>query len=376
MSIGPDLSYFTVMDIVFKLQGDHQSLQATALPLIQHPRLQKSWSISRKFSGAYWYGFEWSPDSRYLAFTDLEDETEYLTMVFTCIYEVQLVQGNLTLKLVNSDFRAAGWAGRICNLQFHPTMSYLIFRLSQKIFIWAFTQSKNPIASLNIYLLCIEDSSPELLYELASANNIPEIQFSSCGTSLSLLYSNRRWPALVCLPEKYQNYSVGAKRQRTDEGPSHVQKKPRASNELSSLRSDILAGFSCIKQSQALIKQSRDLETSVTLARSDSSTNQLQLLHSDGNEETTLQIASLPNTVPLRNSSVTFTISPVVDGGKPSLVRTIVTTRPQPTYDSTESRHMKELPLVIRKHCNAIPVSQASLQIEGLYNKDTLENIK
>lgn len=142
MSIGPDLSYFTVMNIVFKLQGNHQSLQATVLPLIQHPRLQKSWSISRKFSGAYWYGLEWSSDSRYLAFTDLEDETEYLTMVFTCIYEVQLVQGNLTLKLVNSDFRAAGWAGRICNLQFHPTMPYLIFRVSQQIFIWPFTQSK------------------------------------------------------------------------------------------------------------------------------------------------------------------------------------------------------------------------------------------
>lgn len=152
-----------------------------------------------------------------------------------------------------------------------------------------------------------------------------------------------------------------------------MHKKPRASNELSSVRSDIFAGFSCIQRSQALIKQSGDLQTSVTMARSDSRTNQIQLLHSDGIEETTLHIASLPNTVPLRNSSVTFTVSSSADGDKPPLVRTIVTTRPQPTYDSTESRHMRELPLVIRKHCNAIPVSQASFQIEGSRSSDPLE---
>lgn len=144
LTISPGLGHLTILNTIYNVQDHPKICSGVDLPINLTPRVEKSWLPGWKRVLSYCYELCWSPNSKYLAFSDLERNTSTKgnDALGIEIFYVARVGGfanrDQPPTLINSTFLPEPQCNYIGNCHFHPTDPLFIFVVDNQIFIWEF----------------------------------------------------------------------------------------------------------------------------------------------------------------------------------------------------------------------------------------------
>lgn len=142
LTISPGLGHFSILNVVYCFEPGLNGCVSAQVPTNLDARLERSWKSETKRILSYSYNLSWSPDSRYIAFSDLEIGAGADGRDAGCIAVFSMTSNqvdNQTLILVRHTLTPC-WANQMhmTNSQFHPTKPLFLFTVGSGIFIWRF----------------------------------------------------------------------------------------------------------------------------------------------------------------------------------------------------------------------------------------------
>ncbi|KAI0451042.1 hypothetical protein F5B21DRAFT_507573 [Xylaria acuta] len=365
ITIGPSLHAFTVLNRVIHIDIDDTSnFRTSAIPVSSLNSYMAQWSVDRPFGNmAYVYQVIWSPDGRYLAFTDGS-------------YSIQ----NIAIFLMEE---AAPYDPRLMNhhsmeascepltdTHFHPTQDIFMFMERDIVYLWKFsTVCAKPMKHFEISTL-----SAMYHCDRNSPRPHPTVSFSHCGTSIAITYPGRPWPELIPLPGWSR---ADRKRKLSHENPpgcspeeprKRILGEDKSSQQVVSVLSRIQAP---VITNSTMILSGETASTRTTILRTATGPGSVSICQSDNTRSQETAVVSLPNSIP-REISATLTL-PTKSNEATEDHRTYLTLAiaqaPENTYASDEAPLSTHLPIVIRKDIRALPAGSVRYSRERVNDR-------
>ncbi|KAL1850418.1 hypothetical protein Daus18300_012952 [Diaporthe australafricana] len=318
LTIAPGLSKFSILNSVYHFGAGSMAYAGTEIPLSINPRLEKSWLPDSERHLSYFYELVWSPDSRYIAFADLE---------------------------------ASSWAetdGCIC---------IAIFSVATNI---SRDQPPKPIHSVSL-----QHNPPTQIRELPTLiHESSTVGFSHCGTAIAIVHAGREWPQLVPLsslsPEIASIQASARKRGIEDEhgvAPERTTKRQRliCEDTNSNMDRSVAAALNKIPSvlstsSVAALQGKRgDTPSDIALVKSHTQPNQIDVVYGNKEDARMLSICKLPSHIPLHSASADIMVCPSSYDTSRSVCTLVVNSDSAHVYESDDRRAAENLPLVVWK---------------------------